>query len=150
MTAACFFLSLSVHRESAASWIFCVKHFSSAIYSLALWHRNQVLELKLGCGIVIDISFIYLSKIQGRKSLSTELGYFQAFADNAPGKFTTLTFNEHGWLPPRVWPAAKLICLCIPSVTVISHLFFPSDLCSIDFWPACLAVLLKHCKTDRR
>lgn len=44
-------------------------------------------------------SFIFLPETWGRKSLTTKLGHVQAFADNAWGKFTTLTFNEHSrWL----------------------------------------------------
>lgn len=65
------------------------------IYSLALWQRNLILELKLGYGIALDISFIYLHKIWGRKSLSTKLGHVQTFADKVWGKFTTLACNEH-------------------------------------------------------
>lgn len=65
------------------------------VYNLALWHRNLVLELKLGYGIAIDIAFIYLPEIWGRKSLATKLCHVQAFADNNHGKFTTLKFNEH-------------------------------------------------------
>lgn len=69
-------------------------------------------------------SFIYLPEIWRRKSLSTKLNHVQAFADNAQGKFTTLTFNEHNWWLWGVWLSARLICLWIPSVTVLSHLDF--------------------------
>lgn len=43
--------------------------------------------------------FIFLPEIWGRKSLTIKLGHVQVFAEDAWGKFTTLTFNEHNqWL----------------------------------------------------
>lgn len=66
--------------------------------------------------------FIFLPEIWERKSLTIKQGHVQVFAENAWGKFTTLTFNEHNQWLQEVWLAAKLICLCIPSEAVISHL----------------------------
>lgn len=40
-------------------------------------------------------SFLFLPEIWGRKSPTIKLGCVQVFAENARGKFTTLTFNEH-------------------------------------------------------